>query len=142
MKRINRCLNANVLDICQRVVQLEDMNKKVRRFLPDALSESCYVGSFTKGCLVIVTPDPVWASQLRYCIPDLRDKLRSEAGIYQLTSIKVTVSIDSVTSAIDTKKNKRANSISNKSREIISNQAKLCDYNPLKEALERLAETL
>ena len=74
MRRINRCLNTQLLDICQRTVQLEELNSKLLGYLPQVLQEHCHVGSFNRGCLVIVVSDSVWASQLRYSIPELRDK--------------------------------------------------------------------
>ncbi|HBI22194.1 MAG TPA: hypothetical protein DDY37_06395 [Legionella sp.] len=91
MRHITRCLNTQLLDICQRAIQLEALDEKINTYLPEALRDQCHVGSFKNSCLVLVTSDPVWASQLRYALPELRDRLRSEAGIHQLASIKVTV---------------------------------------------------
>ena len=84
MRRINRCLNPRLVEICQRTRQLEALNSAIKQCLPYALKEHCQVGSFNKGCLIIVVSDPAWASELRYSIPELRDTLRSEAGLYQL----------------------------------------------------------
>ncbi len=92
MRHITRCLNPKIIDICQRAIKLEELSAKLTHYLPDNLRERCHVGSFTNGCLVLVTQDPVWASQLRYSLPELRDALRTKAGLYQLVSIKVTVS--------------------------------------------------
>ena len=91
MRHITRCLNPQLASICQRAIKLEELNAKIYDYLPENLRERCHVGSFTNSCLVLVTNDPVWATQLRYALPELRDKLRSEAGIHQLASIKVTV---------------------------------------------------
>lgn len=95
MRHITRCLNTQLADICQRAIKLEELNAKVVHHLPEHLRERCRVGSFTKSCLVLITNDSVWATQLRYALPELRDKLRSEAGIHQLASIKVTVHAES-----------------------------------------------
>lgn len=94
MRHITRCLNTQLAEICQRAIKLEELNAKIYGYLPEALREQCHVGSFNKSCLVLVTNDPVWASQLRYALPELRDKLRGEAGIHQLASIKITVNTD------------------------------------------------
>src|SRR3990167_9910739 len=91
MRHITRCLNSQLADICQRAIKLEELNAKVYDYLPESLRKHCQVGSFNKSCLVLITHDPVWASQLRFALPELRDKLRSEAGIHQLASIKVTI---------------------------------------------------
>jgi hypothetical protein len=118
-------------------VQLEELNSKLYGYLPQALQEHCQVGSFNRGCLVIVVTDSVWASQLRYSIPELRDKLRSEAGIYQLSSIKVTIaSIEEIHST----KRPPAALLSPKAREAIIAGGEQCEYLPLKKALQKLGE--
>ncbi len=91
MRHITRCLNTQLADICQHAIKLEELTAKIVNYLPENLRERCRVGSFKNSCLVLTTNDPVWASQLRYVLPELRDKLRTEAGIHQLASIKVTV---------------------------------------------------
>ena len=95
MRHKTRCLNQKLATICQRAIKLEELNAKIYTYLPENLREHCHVGSFTNCCLVLVTRDPVWATQLRYALPELRDQLRSEAGIHQLASIKVTVDLGS-----------------------------------------------
>lgn len=136
MRRINRCLNTRLMDICKRTIKLEELNTKLQDYLPPSLLTHCNVGSFNHGCLVIVTSDPVWASQLRYSLPELRDKLRRDAGIYQLTSIKVTLTIDELPTI---NKTITPPILSTKAREIITAGGDECDYQPLKEALHRLA---
>ena len=91
MKSIRYCLNKQLTEICHRSMQLEELSHKVSQLLAPELSPHCQVGSFNKGCLVLTSVNAVWASQIRYSIPELRDKLRKEAGMYQLMSIKVVV---------------------------------------------------
>ena len=136
MRRINRCLNTRLIEICKRTVQLEELNSKVFSYLPITLQEHCHVGSFNGGCLVIVANNPVWASQLRYSIPELRDILRIEAGIYQLTSIKITVAVIEATPIA--KKN-TAPILSTHAREAIIEGGDQCSYRPLRDALHNLA---
>ena len=136
MRRINRFMNNQLIDICQRTVLLEELNSKLRGYLPTTLQEHCHVGSFNKGCLVIIASDPVWASQLRYSLPELRDKLRSEAGIYQLSSIKVTIAI---TEATHSTQRLTTPPLSTKACEAINAGGDQCNYPPLKQALHQLA---
>ena len=136
MRRINRCLNTRLIEICKRTVQLEELNSKLYGFLPNTLQKYCHVGSFNRGCLVIVVNDPVWASELRYSIPELRDKLRKEAGIYQLTSIKLMVATIESSNAT---KHLNTPSLSTKARDVILSSKEQCSYQPLKDALAQLA---
>lgn len=137
MRRINRCLNVKVMEICQRVVQLEELNTHLHKYLPDPLREQCHVGSFTRGCLVLITNDSVWASQLRYSLPDLRDKLRSGAGLYQLVSIKVAVAMEKPAAPV---KKQPISPLSATARDTIISQADQCSYLPLRQALHHLAD--
>lgn len=135
MRRITQCLNTRLIEICKRAVQLEELNSKLYAYLSPSLQEHCHVGSFVGGCLIIVVSDVVWASELRYSLPALRDALRKEAGIYQLSSIKITVATLETTSSVQ---NSNALSLSPKAREAIIACGELCSYEPLKQALAQL----
>ncbi|KTC90995.1 DUF721 domain-containing protein [Fluoribacter dumoffii] len=138
MRSISQCLNKQLADICQRSVQLEELSNKVRRMLPETLANTCHVGSFNKGCLLLTTTDAAWASQLRYMIPELRDKLRKEGGMYQLTSIKIVVTEPTVRYEKSAATSKHV--LSEKAKEIIISESQQCNYEPLQKALLRLAD--
>lgn len=138
MRSIRNCLNRQLRDLCQKSLELEELSNQVEALLPTALAKICKVGSFTKGCLTLTTNDAVWATQLRYFLPELRDKLRKDAGMYQLSSIKVTV----ITPEIRHKKTKNVSKtiLSEKTKANIISESQQCSYHPLKKALLRLAE--
>ena len=89
MRHISQCLNTQLLDICQHSMLLETLSIKVSAYLPEALVPHCNVASFDKGCLFLAVTDAIWMAQLRYIIPELRNKLRTQAKIFQLSSIKI-----------------------------------------------------
>lgn len=138
MRSISRCLNKQLTDLCQRSMQLEDLSTKVAQLLPPPLAAACHVGSFNKGCLVLITNNAAWASQLRYSIPELRDKLRKESGMYQLLSIKVTIA-DAIVISKKTVRNTGKN-LSEKAKASIISESEHCNYQPLKKALLQLAD--
>lgn len=90
MRRINRCLNKQLIDLCQRSLVIDNLNNQLKDYLPKTLINHCTIASFNRGCLLIVTNN-IWATELRYCLPQLRDNLRSKAGLYQLSSIKIQI---------------------------------------------------
>lgn len=137
MRSISRCLNKQLADLCQRSVQLEELSDKVTQLLPSELASQCHVGSFNKGCLVLTTASAAWASQLRYAIPELRDRLRKEAGMYQLSSIKVSVA----ESTHDYRKpvQPKPHELSEKAKATIISESQNCTYQPLQRALIHLA---
>ncbi|KTD05973.1 hypothetical protein Lgra_2750 [Legionella gratiana] len=138
MRSISHCLNKQLVDICQRSFQLEELTHKVKQLLPETLAGECYVGSFNKGCLVLTTTNAVWATQLRYVIPELRDRLRKETGLYQLSSIKVTVSTPAFKQEQPLQSQK--NELSEKAKATIIHESQQCTYEPLQKALLRLAD--
>ena len=138
MRRISQCLNTQLTDILQRATLLNKLNDKLLNYLPEQLRDHFTVGSFTNGYLVLVTPDPVWASQLRYHLPELRDYLRKEAGIYQLASIKINVS--TLANMQTPTPQPKFPPISTQARKTILTGSEQCSYEPLKDALKNLAK--
>ena len=136
MRRVNHCLNKQLLDICQQAVWLDKLNLKLAELLPEHLRAHCKVGSFNRGCLVLVTDKPAMTTELRYSLPALRDALRGDAGLYQLLSIKIHVD----TGEYQQRKGKLAGSgLSDTARDAIKTAGETCSWPPLKEALLRLA---
>lgn len=138
MRSISQCLNKQLAEICQRSVQLEELSIKLAQMLPEDLAKECQVGSFNKGCLILTTTNAAWASQLRYAIPELRDKLRKEAGMYQLSSIKIAVVEPVVPYEKPVQKKKYL--LSEKTKATIISESQQCSYEPLQKALLHLIE--
>jgi len=139
MRSIRHCLNKQLIDICQRSIQLEELSNKVSQLLPENLAKECQVGSFNKGCLILTTTSATWASQIRYALPELRDKLRAEAGMYQLSSIKINV-IDVIYHSRLASKTPGTQPLSEKAKASIINESQHCSYQPLQKALLHLAQ--
>ncbi|MGQ3892538.1 DciA family protein [Legionella sp. CNM-4043-24] len=141
MRRINRCLNHQLAELCHRAVQMDELNLKVTQYLPEQLQPHCRVGSFNKGCLMLLVDKNEWATDLRYCLPELRDALRQKAGVYQLMSIKIQIA-DQIAGADKTKtRQKSVPSLSEAARDACRNAGELCSYEPLKDVLLHLADS-
>ncbi|MBA2648406.1 MAG: DUF721 domain-containing protein [Legionella sp.] len=138
MRPIKYCLNKQLVNLCQRSFQLEDLQEKISQLLPQELAHTCQVSSFDKGCLILTTRDASWASLLRYAMYDLRDKLRKEAGLYQLLSIKVNL-IEPLQEYVNKPQAQLNQIISTKAKAQIIENSKQCTYLPLKQALLHLA---
>ena len=139
MKHIARCLNPKLVTICEKTIQLETLNLMIIKYLPPELHTHCHVGSFNQGCLVLVIDDPSWATQLRFMLPELRDNLRIKAGLYQLSSIKITI-FTPPKKQHNKKTAKRELSLD--ARSAINKSAEDCSYPPLQQALYNLGAKL
>jgi hypothetical protein len=137
MRLIKSCFNKQLAHLCKRSFQLEELTEKVERLLPEALAQNCRVGGFEKGCLTLVTPHSGWASQLRYAVPELRDALRKDAGMYQLTSIQIAIA-EPITPP-QTPKEQVKKILSEEAKATIISESQACSYQPLKKALLHLA---
>lgn len=137
MRRINSYLNKQLAIICENAMQLEGLNILIKNYLPERFSEYCKVASFNRGCLILSTANAGFATELRYLVPELRDKLRKDAGLYQLTTIKISIDENQLPERIE--KITPPNLLSDGARSIIRTASEECVYEPLKKALEDLA---
>jgi hypothetical protein len=135
MRRINTYFNKQLTDIHQKYKQLETLARFVTQSLPADLAEHSSVGSFEQGCLTLTTQSPEWASQLRYHLPQLRDALRKDAGLYQLSSIKIAITNPPHTPP----KKQPQHTLSLQAKNTILESSHNCSYQPLQQALMHLA---
>ena len=89
MRPISKCLNSKLSQICMQAIQLEELSTIVLKYLPQALRAHCHVSSLRSGILVLITSSPIWATQLRYLAPELRERLRTEASLYQIIIVQI-----------------------------------------------------
>lgn len=137
MRPINQCLNKTLSNICRKAIQLEALNDIVNQYLPDTIKPHCHVGSFTNGCLTLVLDSHTWSTELRYCLPELRDQLRSKEQIYQLSAIKTVVAQPDEPLK---KAHKAAKGLSSNAQHSIKRGAETFEEGSLKEALMKLAK--
>lgn len=137
MKHIRDCLNNKIGAIYQHACSLRTIEPIVRKHLPELLKPHTTIGGLHQGCLILITHDAVWASQLRYELPYLRDILRKEAHLYQLRTIKINI----VEKQSISKETNPSKSLSAIARSTIENLSEDCAFEPLKHALKQLARS-
>ena len=70
---------------------LEQLTRRLRRHLEPALAPHCQVANYREGTLVISTDSPVWATRLRYQLPQLRRQLAADHSLQGLSDIRLRV---------------------------------------------------
>ncbi|WP_058531820.1 DUF721 domain-containing protein [Legionella rubrilucens] len=138
MRPVNQCLNKQLAALCEQSMKLNELSDKLKLYLSPSLHAHCTVGSFNRGCLVLALTDPAFATPLRYELPTLRDRLRKEAGFYQLLSIQIKIIEPEVELSSGIKRKCRP--LSDKARTAIQQAGETCLYPPLQEALYKLAQ--
>lgn len=135
MRHIKQCFNTTLAKFVEQAEHLDNLNQVVKQHLPSSLQDHCRVASFYLGCLILTVTDAVWLTELRYLVPELRDNLRRNAGLYQLSSIKISVA---TTEVHQPQKKKQKINLSSQARYHIQEIANSCEYPPLKQALHQL----
>lgn len=141
MQQIGQCFNKQLRTIYQQSTELNALNVLLKTYLKENLRAHCYAGSFNKGRLVIIV-DAIWATELRYELPALRDRLRNDAGLYQLIAVDLKIVAELAAEKRSLKTVRKTPPLSPKARQAILNIASTCDYEPLQEALRRLGGEL
>lgn len=91
MKHITFCFSKELVDICQKSFKDEKWQEIIHAFLQPPLNQHVFLGSFKLGKMVLIVDCPLWGSQLRMKIPELRDFLRSQHQCHQLGFIEMKI---------------------------------------------------
>lgn len=94
MLHISKCFDKNISYIQTHGEKCRELEKIITNHLPIEMQEIVTIASFNNGCLILNVSDSVWASQLRFMLPELRDYLRTAKNLYQLSSIKISINRD------------------------------------------------
>ena len=75
-----------------RAKQIEKLDELVKQYLNPSLAKHCQACNVKNGRLIIMTAKAVYATRLKYEIPELLTKLRQLDGFQHLTGIDCKVS--------------------------------------------------
>lgn len=90
MKKLSNCLNDNLNKLIDKVGQVKQINDILHSHLPQHLRADCSASQFNQGILTLSLSNQSIATELRYLIPDLRNKLRQNERLYGLNTIKIS----------------------------------------------------
>lgn len=94
MKHITRCFSQDLIKICHQSFKSQKWQFIIQDFLQAPLALHVHVADFKKGKLILVVDCPLWGSELRMKLSDLRDYLRKEKNCYDLMFIQVKIQPD------------------------------------------------
>ena len=120
----------------QTAEQVQYLTKHLHAYLEPTLAEHSRVANFRAGCLVIAVDAAVWATRLRYLFPEILSKLRLEAGLAGLSSLR---SIVDPSFFINPTIKRRSLSLAAKHAHLIKETANSISDPTLAQALLRLA---
>ena len=116
--------------------QLDKLQDLIQQLLPEHLRSHVRVGNMKNGQLLLICDDTSWTTELKFLLPELRDRLREEYQLYQLSGLRIKAEMPIV--SVKKKKNppKKLNATV---RNTILNSANLLESGPLRDAMQKLA---
>ena len=78
--------------LLERARQIAALNPLVKQYLDANLAKHCQVCNLKNGRLIVITDKAVYATRLKYEIPELLTKLRQLDGFQNLIGIDCKVS--------------------------------------------------
>jgi hypothetical protein len=77
--------------LLDKVNKLQELNVLVKQHLSAPLVDHCWVANLKQGRLVLAVDSPVWATNLRFHMPELLSTLRQQPRFAGLVRIDVSV---------------------------------------------------
>lgn len=116
--------------------QLDKLQDLIQQLLPEHLRSHVRVGNMKNGQLLLICDDTSWTTELKFLLPELRDRLREEYQLYQLSGLraKAEMPIASVK-----KKKHSPKKLNATVQNTILNSANLLEPGPLRDAMQKLA---
>ena len=91
MKKIHHVKDILLGSLLTKAKELVNLNHLISSYLDPAIQAHCHVANYRAGLLVLEVTSSTFATLLRYQVPELRDKLRKQAHLHELVSIKICV---------------------------------------------------
>ena len=130
---------ASVLAFIQnKVQQLINLNQIWQTVISNELNEHTRVANFRKGYLIIECDSAVWATRLRYLLPDIKQELLNYPDLDSL--VQIECSIQPAFHKQPMPLISLPLTLSNTNAELLKNAAETIRTKPLQEALLRIAE--
>lgn len=117
--------------------RMEALDEAFRKCLGPPLSRYCRVANLTPGRLVLHACSPVWATRLRYVVPDVLDCLRKSGDISLQCRVQLRVSY--FENGVSTSPVRRSLRLSPRSAAVVRDAALSIENPELKRALLRLS---
>lgn len=115
---------------------LHELQQRLYDFMDHNLTEHCWIGSYQRGQLKLITDSAAWATRIRYSEQQLMQQLKTSDEFTNLAKISCKVSPKQT---ID-KSTKHRQEISANSAAIIAESAAIVTDQKLSQALKKLAQ--
>jgi hypothetical protein len=78
MKHITTCFSNELIKICEQSYASEKWLDVIHDYLGHPMNQHVQLGSFEKGKMILIADCPLWSSEIKMRVPELRDYIRKE----------------------------------------------------------------
>jgi len=122
--------------ITQRCQVLKQIDTILHQTIPHPLSEHCHIANLRHTTLIMHADSALWASQLRYLLPNLMEQWRNERHLPEIQKVDIKVRFTHQPARHYT----HHPSLSEKSESLLRDTAEQVTHPELKSALLKLAQ--
>ena len=126
--------------VLNKLKQLSDLQNILSKYLTEKLAEHCQVANYENNALCIITNSALWATQLRFQIPNLLTQLRQHDELRALREIRCK--IHPQTRAPQPVATPPVERLTLATAQILLAVAKNIKHDPLKAIMEKIAENI
>lgn len=119
---------------------LHDLTQKLNAHLDKTLKNNCHITNIDRQTITILTNSGSHATQLRYQVPDLLRKFKTDPSLSRFTAIQV-INRPAISTPAP-RRLKKINRLSKDTALLMQNIADGCEDETLKEALLRIAKNV
>lgn len=92
LQKIGDWLSLHMPDLVKQSTQVASIQTSLQKLLPEHLQAVCKAAGFQRGILFIGLCNTLYATELRFAIPELISRFRTEGGLPQLVDIQIKTS--------------------------------------------------
>lgn len=91
LQKIGDWLKTHMPDLVKQSGQVATIQMSLQKLLPEHLQKVCKAAGFQRGILLLNLTNSLFATELRFAIPELISRFRTTGGLPQLIDIHIKV---------------------------------------------------
>lgn len=130
-----------LINLLQKVDKLREFDYLLSQYLEASIVAHCKVANLQNNTLIVIADNGSWATQFRFQVPDLLEKLRQHPDLHGLKAISCKTRPDH-TLTHKRKKNRTTpmKGLSKANAQMILDSAEAIDDKRLREIMQRIAK--
>lgn len=122
-----------------KLKRLEELEQILKTHIDPKFVNHCRIASFSEGMLVLMTESALWATHIRFAVPELLKKLRHHESFQSLTQIQTKILPAKHYRLVASSSSRKASRLSTQTAEIVLEIANHIQYDKLRNIMQKIA---